>query len=138
MRLFHFKSFFITKYSLFKMQQMRKRSGELDVLVYLKKAIAINDLQIVTRMSNNIIQLHFSDLTSLAISREDEKGIYYINKKGVQLEINYNQCKNSKLKTKIRRFSNLIQKLSTHDEEEQEEEEVSEDDLEEEEEEDSH
>lgn len=50
---------------------MRKRSGETDSLVYLKKAIAINDLEIVTRMSNNIIQLHFSDLTSLAINRED-------------------------------------------------------------------
>lgn len=71
MRLFHFKSFFITKYSLFKMEEMRKRTGETESVVYLKKAIAINDQEIVTRTSNNIIQLHFSDLTSLSINRDD-------------------------------------------------------------------
>lgn len=97
------------------MEEMRKRTGETDSLVYCKKAIAINDLEIVTRTSNNIIQLHFSDLTSLAINRDDEKGIYFTNKKGHQMEINYNQCKNQKLKTKVRRFSNLIQKLSARD-----------------------
>lgn len=48
---------------------MRKRTGEGDVLVFLRKGIAINDLEIVTRLSNNIIQLHFSDLTSLSINR---------------------------------------------------------------------
>ena len=79
----------------------------------MKKAIAINDLEIVTRMTNNIIQLHFKDLTSLAINREDERGIYLVTKRGKILEVNYNQCKQAKLKTKIRRFSNLIQKLSS-------------------------
>jgi hypothetical protein len=96
---------------------MRKRTGENEQLIYLRKAIAINDLEIVTRMSNNVIQLHFSDLSSLAINREDEKGIYYIDRKGKQIEVNYNQCKSSKLKTKVRRFSNLIQKLSARGEE---------------------
>lgn len=83
----------------------------------MKKAIAINDLEIVTRMTNNIIQLHFKDLTSLAINREDERGIYLVTRRGKILEVNYNQCKQSKLKTKIRRFSNLIQKLSSKYEE---------------------
>lgn len=69
MRLFHFKAFFVEKYSLFKLEEMRKRTGDIETLVYLKKGIAINDLEIVTRLSNNIIQLHFSDLTSLAINR---------------------------------------------------------------------
>ena len=32
------------------------------------------------------------------------------------MEVNYNQCKSSKLKTKVRRFSNLIQKLSPKEE----------------------
>ncbi len=82
MRLFHFKSFFVEKYSLFKLEEMRKRTGENEALTYLKKAIAINDLEIVTRLSNNIVQLHFSDLTSLAINREDEKGIFFITKRG--------------------------------------------------------
>jgi hypothetical protein len=68
-RLFHFKSFFIEKYSLFKLEEMRKRTGESEVLIYLKKALALTDLEIVTRLTNNIIQLHFSDLTSLAINR---------------------------------------------------------------------
>ena len=67
-------------------------------------------------MSNNIIQLHFSDLTSLAINRDDERGIYFIDRKGRQKEVNYNQGKSSKLKTNVRRFSNLIQKLSAKEE----------------------
>ena len=67
-------------------------------------------------MSNNIIQLHFSDLTSLSINRDDERGIYFVDRRGRQIEVNYNQCKSSKLKTKVRRFSNLIQKLSPKEE----------------------
>lgn len=84
----------------------------------------------MTRTNNNIIQLHFCDLTSLAINREDERGIYFINKRGNQIEVNYNQCKNAKLKTKVRRFSNLIQKLSAQNEDESdvEEEELDEED----------
>jgi len=75
--------------------------------------MAINDFEIATRLNNHIIQLHFSDLTSLVLNREDEKGIFMITKKGEFQEINYNQCKNNKTKRKIRRFSNLMQKLST-------------------------
>jgi hypothetical protein len=44
LRLFHFKSFFIEKYSLFKLEEMRKRTGEGDALVYLRRGIALNDL----------------------------------------------------------------------------------------------
>jgi hypothetical protein len=36
------------------------------------------------------------------------------------MEVNYNQCKNAKLKAKVRRFSNLIQKLSAREEEDDE------------------
>ena len=108
LRLFHFKAFFIEKYSLFKMQEMRKRTGGGDGLLFLKKGIALNDLQIVTRLSNNIIQLHFSDLTSLALNRDEQKGIYLVTKRGELKEVNYNQCKNARLKCKVRRFSNLI------------------------------
>lgn len=113
----------MTKYSLFKMEEMRKRTGEVEQLVFIRKAIAINDLEIVTRLSNNIIQLHFSDLSSLAINREDERGIYLVDSRGRQSEVNYNHCKSHKLKTKVRRFSNLIQKLSSRGDEEDEEDE---------------
>jgi hypothetical protein len=40
-----------------------------------------------------------------------------MTKKGHLLEVNYNECKNSRLKAKVRRFSNLIQKLSPKEEE---------------------
>jgi hypothetical protein len=47
------------------------------------------------------------------------------------VEVNYNQCKQAKLKTKIRRFSNLIQKLSSkyESDDEEPEEEESQDDM---------
>lgn len=35
----------------------------------MKKAMAINDFEIVTRLNNNIIQLHFNDLTSVVLNR---------------------------------------------------------------------
>ncbi len=40
------------------------------------------------------------------------KKVIIVNNSGKHSEINYNQCKSAKLKKKIRRFSNLIQKLS--------------------------
>jgi len=42
---------------------------------------------------------------------------YVLYKIGKPSEINYNECKSQKLKTKVRRFSNLIQKLSSGDDE---------------------
>lgn len=48
----------------------------------MKKAMAINDFEIVTRLNNNIIQLHFNDLTSVVLNRQDEKGIYMVTRKG--------------------------------------------------------
>ena len=42
----------------------------------------LNETEILTRLTNQAIQLHFSDFTSLIINRNDDKGIYYINKKG--------------------------------------------------------
>ena len=112
LRLFHFKAFFIEKYSLFKLEEMRKRTGEGEALTFLRRGIALNDLEVVTRLSNNFIQLHFSDLTSLGLSRDENRGIYLTTRKGEIKEINYNQCKSAKLKRKVRRFSNLIEKLS--------------------------
>lgn len=119
-RLFHFKAFFIAKYSLFKLEEMRKRTGESEVVVVLRRAVVVGEREIATRLSNNIIQLHFGDLTSLAINRDDEKGIYIVSRRGLLSEVNYNQCKSSRLKAKVRRFSNLIQKLSPKDDEEEE------------------
>lgn len=92
------------------------------------KCFNLTENEILTRLSNAVIQLHFPDFTSLIINRNDEKGIYYINQKGtceINLgrgsEINYNQCRSPKLKTKIRRFSNLIQRLSSGEEDEEDE-----------------
>jgi hypothetical protein len=93
------------------------------------KCFNLTENEILTRLSNAVIQLHFPDFTSLIINRNDEKGIYYINQKGtceISLgrgsEINYNQCRSPKLKTKIRRFSNLIQRLSSGEEDEEDDE----------------
>ena len=43
----------------------------------------LTDKEILTRLSNAVIQLHFADFSSLIINRNDEKGIYYINERGM-------------------------------------------------------
>lgn len=45
--------------------------------------------EILTRLSNSVIQLHFNDLSNISINREDSSGIYYTNEKGKISEINY-------------------------------------------------
>lgn len=64
------------------MDEMRKRTGDSETIIFLKRAIGVGEWEIMTRLSNNIIQLHFRDLTSLSLNRQDDKGIYLMNKKG--------------------------------------------------------
>lgn len=46
-----------------------------------------------------------------------------MNPKGKASEVIYNECKSSEIKTKIRRFSNMMQRLSANQEEESHEDE---------------
>ena len=57
----------------------------------------------------------------MSINKDDDQGIYYMNPKGKTMEIVYQTCKNKQVKTKIRKFSNLMQKLSQNQEESEEE-----------------
>ena len=78
----------------------------------MQRAIMIEEGEFLTRLDNHVVQLNFKDLTSLAINKLDNNTIYYLNNHSVLQEINYNQCKNSRIKTKIRRFSKIIQRLT--------------------------
>lgn len=90
--LLNFKSFFVTKYGVFKMDEMRKKTAmsmslmigqeQLESILYLKKCVKLGKGEILTRLSNSVIQLHFLDLSTLLINREDNRGIFYMNEKG--------------------------------------------------------
>lgn len=77
--------------------------------------------EILTRLSNSVIQLHFNDLSSVSINKEDNEGIYFMGSNGKIEQINYHESKDSKIKIKIRKFSNIMEKISSHQEEEDEE-----------------
>lgn len=68
-----------------------------------------------------MIQLHFNDLSSISINKEDSEGIYFMGSNGKIEQINYHECKDGKIKIKIRKFSNIMEKLSSNQEEEDEE-----------------
>ena len=78
----------------------------------MKKCVKLGKGEILTRLSNSAIQIHFTDLSSLAINRDDNRGIYFISEKGKANEVNYEDSKNKVLKTKVRFFSNIMEKLS--------------------------
>ena len=109
------------------MDEMRKKQAmsmsmmigneQIEMLVYVKKCLDMKNGEILTRLSNAIIQLHFKDLSNISLNKEEENGIYLMNPNGKMSEINYNECKNTKTKTKVRKFSNIMQKLSSHQEE---------------------
>jgi hypothetical protein len=44
--------------------------------------VPVHEREVLTRLTNNIVQLHFNDLTSVAINRDDEKGIFLVTKRG--------------------------------------------------------
>lgn len=93
-------------------KQIKVEDTESDDNHFLKKILKLNNGEILTRLNNGVIQVHFNDLTSLFLNREDDKGLFYINKKGRVSEINYKECQNPNLRKKIRYFSNLMKKLS--------------------------
>ena len=64
--------------------------------------------------------MHFKDLSNISLNKEEEQGIFLMSPNGKISEVNYNECKSSKTKTKVRKFSNIMQKLSSHQEEEDE------------------
>jgi hypothetical protein len=68
--------------------------------------------EIMTRLNNSVIQLHFNDLTSLSVNKEAAVSMFYMNKQGKMGEVYYEKCNHEKLKTKMRMFNNLLEKLS--------------------------
>ena len=111
-RLFHFKAFFVQKYSLFKLEEMRKRTVDRETVVWMVRGMPLGEVEMVTRLSNSIIQMHFRDLTSMAFVNEEASGlVFFVGKKGHPTLMQYKQCKSSKLKTKWRKFKRILEKL---------------------------
>lgn len=120
--LLNFKAYFVTKYGFFRMDEMRKKQAMKmsmtgqdkmeSLLIYVKKSLSLPNGEVLTRLSNSAIQLHFKDLSNVSINKDDDQGIYFMNSNGRASEVNYNECKNNNIRTKIRRFSNIMQKLS--------------------------
>ena len=82
-----------------------------DPIIYVKKWMELQKGEILTRMSNSVIQLHFNDLTNLIINQEEAGGIHYLDAKGKLAEVEYNKCADKETKSKIRLFSSLLDKL---------------------------
>ena len=79
-KLLNFRKFFITKYGIFKIDELHKkyinslvlegREQSDEDVVYLKKWMQLQKGEILTRLNNSIIQLHFNDLSNLSINQE--------------------------------------------------------------------
>ena len=54
------------------------------------------------------MQLHFKDLTSLLVDKDEGMSIIYLNEKGRAYEIEYNKCGDKEIKKKTRLFRNLL------------------------------
>lgn len=80
-------------------------------LHYIKKISKIEQNCYLIRMNNELIHLVFGDSTTVFINKNDIEGIYYSDSKGRRIEVNYEKCADKKTKTKIRKFSHLLQKI---------------------------
>lgn len=79
----HFKTYFMEKYSVFKLDEMNKRQVKTEDIPFIKKCSNIvQDREVLTRLSNNIIQLNFRDNTSVMINYQESQGIYYVDSRG--------------------------------------------------------
>ena len=115
--LLNFKSYFSTKYGYFRLDEMWKKYINMAIceekFFYVKKCLKFGSDEILIRLNNAVIQLHFKDLTGIMTESMDIEEMYYMDEKG-RTEKMKEKVKDwcRKKKKKGKKFRSIVEKLS--------------------------
>jgi hypothetical protein len=87
-KLTYFKEFFEIKHKEDDLKAMFERYPAKDIPVYVRKTLEFRN-KFLIRLSDGCVQLCFQDQTNLIMNRNDDKCLYYTDKKGEETIIEY-------------------------------------------------
>lgn len=95
---------------------MSERYPLKDLPIYVRKTLDFDNKHLI-RLSNGCVELCFQDQTHLIMNRNDDKCLYYIDRKGIETIIEYDEIESIpdiKTQKKVKKFSNILASIWAH------------------------